>query len=489
MTDQEPLRHVPYDIAVEQALLGSFFVDNRTIDVASADLDESHFYDPMHQRLFNMIVQLQTEGEVTPLIVSSCMQSDPGLAEVGGHAYLAGLAQAAPAFSNVSGYVRILRELTTRRALIRIGEDMVNAAYEPPHETSAQSIADGATEAILQAGRETGRVIVPAYDLALESLQEAEDIANGKPVPMIRTGLARVDNEIGGFRGGDLIVIAGKSGMGKSALMGSLGRSTALSGIPTIVFSLEMQRRQWIERMVCDIDFSTAEKAMWYSRVRNGRLSADEFGRFYAAAQKLHSLPFEIHDDGDLTIQQISSRARAFKAKHGHKLGLVILDYLQKVEPAQGRRDRSREQEVNAIAAGAKSTAKLLGWPLVAGSQLNEGDTTRSKDEQRPQAKDVRESKGILNEADMILLPYRPAYYVMKRKPMDALPGDPMHLAWQSELKACRNRMELIVGKNRHGRECDIELFCEMGANAVRDEAPMYLSPEREEVQKGLEFV
>lgn len=473
---KEPAKHAPWDIDVEQALLGALLKDNRRIDLVAADLESRHFYDPLHQRLYDMIVYLQTEGDVTPLILHSVMKADAGVVETGGIAYFDALAAACPAIPDVVYYSKILRDLAFRRDLIRIGEELAIAALEPPVDSPAQAIADFATEALLQAGADTSKPVLTPYEIAMETVRELEATRGGKPPPGVLTGLDKLDREIGCLRGGDLITVLAKSGMGKSAMMGALALNMARAGVPVIFFSLEMTRNQLVERMVCDLDFDTAEKAMWYSRVRNHRLSDEEFSRFVLGGQRLKELPLEICDEDGLTMAQISARARAFVAKWGKhadgtpRLGAIIGDYLQIVEPADAR--ENRERQVARICRGAKSLAKRTGWPNIWGSQMNERDESRSGDERRPRASDARESKAIMNESDLMLSPYRPAVAVENRKPLEAQHGDSAHLAWAAELKAVRNRFELLALKNRHGRRFDLELWCDMGASAIRDEAP-----------------
>jgi replicative DNA helicase len=466
----ESLAHDPWDINCEQHLLGACLRDNSHIPLASADLDGAHFYDPLHGRLFDTITHLSADGPVTPVLLHAVLKSDPGVVETGGLAYLEALYSGAPSRPPIREYVAVLLDLAMRRELMRIADDLRREATEPPSDGTARQVADRATEALLSAGRASAPPPITPYEIAQESLRECEAVAQGKVAPMIKTGWARLDDEIGGLRGGDLVVVPAKSGMGKSAFLGGMALNAARAGVPTLVFSLEMTRRQWVERMVCDIDFDTARKAMWYSRVRNGRLTAEEFDRFFLASGKLDGLPLEIHDSDDVTIQQIQSRARAFKAKHAGKMGLILLDYLQIVAPTDAR--ENRERQVGIIARGAKSMAKMLDWPVVAGSQMNEGGAMRSKEEQRPQAADVRESRGVMNEADLMLSPYRPAWFVENRKP-DASPGDPAWVAWKAELAGVQNRFDLLCLKNRNGRRFDLELFCEMGASAIRDEAPL----------------
>lgn len=486
----DPLKHQPYDLDVEMALLGALFRDNRRIDTVAAELEPRHFWDPLHQRMFDMICYLQTEGEVTPIILHSVMKTDAGVIETGGIAYFDALAAACPALPNVREFGKILKDLAYRRDLIRIGEELATAALDNPVDSPAQQIADIATEALLQAGSDTAKPSLTPREIAQETIRELEATKGGKSPPGVLTGFGKLDREIGCLRGGDFITILAKSGMGKSALMGALALNMARAGTPVLFFSLEMTRNQLVERMVCDIDFDSAEEAMWYSRVRNHRLSDREFSRFVLASQHLQDLPLEICDEDGLTMAQISARARAFKAKWGNhadgteRMGAIIGDYLQIVEPADPR--DNRERQVARIARGGKSLAKRLNWPVIFGSQMNERDESRSGDERRPRASDARESKAIMNESDLMLSPYRPAVAVENRKPLDALPGDTADITWKSELKAVRNRFELLALKNRHGRRFDLELWADMGASAIRDEAPYRAKTEPEQAAADL---
>lgn len=477
--------HEPYSIDLEQAILGICLRDNAQIDIAAADLTSQDFYDPLHARMFDMLLALMGDGDaVTPLILHSVMKSDPGIIETQGLVYLTSLYQAAPAIPTMRTWIKGMKDLALRRQLLKISQALAESATAPPSEMTARQSAEAATEALLAAGRDTARPILTIREIAAESILEAEGLKQGKSLPIVRTGFEKLDDEIGGLRGGDLCIIMGKSGSGKSALMGGVSRYTAQNGIPTIVFSLEMMRRQWIERMVCDLDFDTAAKPMWYSRVRNGRLSDDEFSRFVLASQQTDGWPFEIHDDDDLTASQISARARAFAAKHRDKMGLVVIDYLQIVQPADDK--ENRERQVARIARALKSLGKRLGWPVIAGSQMNESDAQRAKEEKRPQASDARESRGIMNEADLMLAPWRPAYFVERRKPMDTPDDSPAMKAWWGELREVRNKFDLLCLKNRHGRTFDVSLWAEIGSSAVRDQAPMRLRPAEERAADDL---
>lgn len=470
MTEQK-VDAEPQDVEIEQFTLGALIVRNELIDVVADELRSDHFFDPLHARIFDTMLSLRVDGEVTPEILASVMKRDPAWEElkITPREYLRTLALAAPHNSAVKEYSKLIIEYSLRRDLLHIGDEIARRAIK---EQRASRIAEDATEQLLMLGRDTVAKPIPAYDIAMQSLKDVEAIQKGESAPIVQTGLRKLDDELGGLRGDDLIVVSAKSGMGKSALMGCIALNTARNGVPTLVISIEMARKQWIERMVCDLDFGTHPKPLFYSKIRNGRVSAEEFTRFAEAAKDLHNLPFEIRDDGDLTIAQITSIARAFKAKHQHKMGIVFIDYLQIVNPGDSR-ERSREQQVNSIARGAKALAKLLHWPVVVGSQMNEDATNRAKEERRPQAEDVRESKGIMNEADLMLSPWREAFFIERRKPLGEAPSSPAWENWNVEWKAKKNRFDLLTLKNRHGHRPDIELYAEMGASAIRDEAPV----------------
>jgi len=491
---QELADYAPHSVEIEQALIGSMMRHPALIDEACAEINGDHLFDPLHARLFDMLVALHADGDKpTPLIVHSVMKSDAGLIEAGGMGYLEALWGVAPAIVTMKAWIRTILDLHLRRQLQGIASSLASGAVAPPSEVTARETAEQAVEALLQAGRVGAKPILSIREIAAESIQEIEDAKHGKPIPMVKTGLAKVDALIGGLRGGDVAIIMGKPGWGKSALKGSISRNTAKAGVPTLVFSLEMQRRQWIERMMCDEDFDTAERPMWYSRIRNGKLSDEEFQRFILASQNTDDWPFQINDEDGLTISQIAAQARAFAAKYGRhedgspRIGIIFIDYMQIIRPMDDR--APREQQVNQIARGVKALAKRLNWPVVVGSQMNEDDKQRSAQEKRPQAGDARESKGIVNEADFIFAPWRQAIFIERRKPMGASPGDPEWDAWAADMREARHRMDLLCLKARHGNTFDVELYADMAASAIRDEAPRRRSVPSPEEQAAADLL
>lgn len=476
--DQPEASPLPYDIDLEQALLGVLMVDSHWFDKAMLDLRPEHLYDPLHQRLYTAMVGLWTKGiSVTPLTVSSVMEGDAGFIEVGGSGYVIGLARAAPPLGNVQGYIRLIADKALRRDLIRIGEDVIVAASINTQEVNvAPLIASQAADALFQAASNgEAKPAVVMMSVADSVLKQHELRFKGQRFPTVKTGLSMLDTELGGFRGGDLIGIAGRSGMGKSSVLGGIALGAAMAKHPVLIFSLEMVKDQWVERTLCDLDLYSADanKPLEYSKFRNGTANLEEFDRAALSMQKLHGLSLYIIDDDHLTIEDITVRARAFAIAHG-PLGLCVVDYTQIVRPSSNGRDRTREQEVAHIARGLKSLAKKLGWVVVAGIQLlNKGLGKGVEAERRPSAQDIRESGGIENECDVILATYRPAWFLQQRRAEAKAASEAEFQQWQAEYKLAKHKFELLCLKNRHGRRFDLELWCDMSASAVRDQRPI----------------
>lgn len=488
--EQEAYRHVPYDIEVEQALLGAMLLKPRAIDTAAAEITAEAFYDPLHARLFDMIVYLSTEGDVTPIIVHAVMKSDPGLVEVGGMKYLAGLLSVAG--DHVQRLSKIVLELHQRRALIQIGEGLVNEAFESPRESPSRGIADKATERLLGLGAAVRAPMISAYQSAMESARQIEEIWRGES-PGITTGLEKVDQDIGTMRPTDFIVIPAKPGMGKSALMAGVALHAALAGFPVKVFSLEMTRQQWVDRNVCDLDFDRNLGPLPYGGVRNGFINRkgeyerDYLDRYVLASARLDDITsnYEIDEEVGLTVQQINARSRAFMAKHKGKPCLIVVDYIQKVEPLD--HSENRERQVARVAMGLKGLAKREGCVVLAGSQLNEDDQKRSADNQRPRSSDVRESKVIIQEADLVLSPWRPLVAIINRKPLLAHRDSAEWTKWLSDYRDNKHKFELLGLKHRHGQQRDIELHCDMAASVIRDREPIIVqSAEAERAQADM---
>jgi replicative DNA helicase len=460
--EQEAYRHVPYDIDVEQALLGAILVDNRAIERVSPLLRADHFYDPLHQRLYEVVTASFERGGmiITPLTLHAAMKADPGLMEVGGLGYLANLAQAAPALPNVRDYARILHDLALRRALIQIGEDVVNTAYEAPHEKPPKVQIEEAEKALYRIS-ETARTgegpvdFAEALKRAVESAERAHD--RGGRISGVSSGFADLDSLLGGLQPSDLLILAGRPGMGKTALATNIAFNAARyyaqdieagaavpKGAPVLFFSLEMAAQQLSARILSE------QTEIEMSKIRSGRFSEMEWERFVLKMQDLSILPLYIDDTGGISIAQIAARARRFRREK--EIGLIVIDYLQLIEPT--RRQDNRVQEITEVTKGLKTLAKELNVPVLALSQLSRG--VDSRDDKRPVLSDLRESGSIEQDADVVMFVYREAYYLKTRKPDE---DDPEFTKWSEKMDRLGHLADLLVEKHRHGPTTRIELF------------------------------
>jgi replicative DNA helicase len=460
--EQELYRHVPYDIEIEQALLGAILVDNAVLERVSSALKAEHFYDPLHQRIYEaMHAQFERGGMViTPLTLNAALKADPGLIEVGGHAYLSGLAAAAPAMPNVRDYATILHDLAVRRGLIHIGEDIVNGAYEAPHEKPPQAQIEEAEKALYRLS-DTARYGEGPLDFAeslRRTIQSAERAqARGGRISGVASGFSDVDSLLGGLQPSDLVILAGRPGMGKTSLATNMAFHAARAyvqdmeagaeqsrGAPVLFFSLEMAAQQLSARILSE----QTEIEMW--KIRNGKFAESEWEKFVLTMQELSTLPLYIDDTGGISIAQIAARARRLKREK--KIGLIIIDHIQLVTSA--RRAENRVQEITEISKGLKVLAKDLDVPVIALSQLSRG--VDSRDDKRPVLSDLRESGSIEQDADVVMFVYREEYYLKSREPEA---GTPEHGKWMEKLERTHRRAELMVEKHRHGATNKVELF------------------------------
>jgi replicative DNA helicase len=460
--DQEVIRQLPYDIDVEQALLGAILNDNYYLDGVVGSVKSDHFYDPLHQRLYEAIERLWGKGHaVTALTLKSVMVGDDGFAEVGGFSYLKNLSQSASALPNVKDYVRIISDLAMRRTLIHVGEDLVNNAYEASLDFTPQRQIEEAERALYVVA-EKGRFGEGprGFDTALaEAVTSAEQaMARGGQISGVSTGFNDLDSLLGGLHASDLIIIAGRPGMGKTALATNMAFHAArlrakdkadgaqpMRGSPVLLFSLEMAASQLSARVLSE------QTEIEMRKIRTGRLSDPEWDRFVQTAQVLGDLPLYIDDTGGISIAQIAARSRRLKREKN--IGLILVDYLQLIEPAS-RRHENRVQEVSEITKGLKTLAKELSVPVVALSQLSRGVDNR--DDKRPVLSDLRESGSIEQDADVVMFVYREEYYLKSREPEA---GTSEHADWMEKMERCHRKAEILVEKHRHGPTNKVELF------------------------------
>jgi replicative DNA helicase len=454
---EELIAHTPHNLEAEQALLGALLFDNAAYERLSDQLNASHFYEPFHARLFAVIEEHIRKGQLAePIMLLERFKRDPAFEELGGIRYLADLVDRAPPAANAAEYARVIYDLALRRELIRIGGDIANnASHGDPAKTARDQIetAEQQLYSLAESGSSsTG--FVPFAD-ALRGAVEmaAEAFSRDGGLAGVSTGLADLDQKLGGLHPSDLLILAARPSMGKTALAVNIafhvarnyawepqpdGSRKTVNGGVVAFFSLEMSAEQLAMRLLADVSGVSSD------RLRKGEIDASEFGRVRDAAIEIQSSPLYIDDTGGLSLPKLTARARRLKRQGG--LDLVVIDYLQLVTTGNAGGGENRVQEVSMITQGLKALAKELGVPVIALSQLSR--QVESREDKRPQLSDLRESGSIEQDADVVMFIFRESYYKSRAEPRE---GTAEHLAWQEEMDRIRNIAEVIIGKQRHG--------------------------------------
>ncbi len=447
---------LPHNIEAEQALLGALMFDNAVFERLSDRLRGYHFYEPFHQRLFSLIEEYVQKGLLAePAILMERFKADPAFEEIGGLRYLADLVDRAPPAANAPDYARVIYDLALRRELIRIGGEIIVQA--PQAEIEADTQIEEA-EAKLYNLAETGKPssgFIPFSDAVAAAVEMAgEAYSREGKLAGLSTGLDDLDRQIGGLHKSDLIILAGRPSMGKTALATNIafniarryqfqvepgGARKAASGGVVAFYSLEMSSEQLAMRILADASGISSDK------LRKGEINATDYGRLREAAAEISHAPLHIDATGGLMLSKLAARARRLK-RQPHGLDCIIVDYLQLVTTGEGSREQNRVQEVSAITQGLKALAKELNVPVIALSQLSR--QVEQREDKRPQLSDLRESGSIEQDADIVMFVYRESYYKGRAEPRE---GSPEHLEWQEEMDRLRGQAEVIIGKQRHG--------------------------------------
>ena len=448
--------HAPANIEAEQALLGILLYDNAAFERVTDHLHGRHFFEPFHGRLYDAIQSHVRRGQLAePILLAEQFQRDPAFEDLGGVRYLADMVDRAPPAANAPDYGRVIYDLALRRDLIRIGGDIAAMAQAGDPEMSGPQQIEAA-EQQLYALAETGAVNGGLVDFrdalagAVEMAAEAYSRDGG--LSGLSTGLADLDQKLGGLHPSDLIILAARPSMGKTSLAANIafnvakryawepqpdGTRKTVNGGVVAFFSLEMSAEQLGMRLLAEATEVPSDK------IRKGEISASEYGRIRDAAQELSEAPLYIDPTGGISIAKLAARARRLKRTVG--LELIVVDYLQLVTAGDGRVE-NRVQEVSQITQGLKSLAKELSVPIIAAAQLSR--QVENREDKRPQLSDLRESGSIEQDADVVMFIYREAYYMSRIEPKE---GTAEHLTWQEKLDPIRNLAEVIIGKQRHG--------------------------------------
>ncbi len=460
LRNQQPVEttpHAPANIEAEQALLGILLYDNGAYERFTDQLHSGHFFEPFHGRLFAAVEQHIRRGQLAePILLAEQFQADAAFIEMGGLRYLADLVDRAPPAVNAADYARVIRDLSLRRDLIRIGGEIAAAAQVgDPELTSREQIE--AAEQRLYTLAETGQAstgLTPFSDALAGAVNMAGEAYNRDGgLSGLATDLTDLDQKLGGLHPSDLVILAARPSMGKSALATNIAfniarryafeplpdgsRKTASGGVVAF-FSLEMSAEQLAMRLLAEVTEVPSDK------IRKGEITAAEYGRIRDASIEIGEAPLYIDDTGGISLGKLAARCRRLKRTIG--LDLIVVDYLQLVTIAEGTRVENRVLEVSQITQGLKALAKELSVPVVAAAQLSR--QVENRDDKRPQLADLRESGSIEQDADVVMFIYREAYYLSRTEPKE---GTADHLAWQEKIDPVRNLAEVIIGKQRHG--------------------------------------
>lgn len=420
-------RTPPQNVEAEQAVLGSIMIERDALIAVSERLSPDDFYRPAHQKIFEAVITLNESGEPVDLItVTAWLQDKKWLEDIGGVTYLANLASAVPSAANVDYYASLVEEKALLRRLIRAATQIATSGYSGDEEAAA--LIGDAEKRILEISQRQGKgAFKPIKDVLMETFERIEFLHTHKGnITGIPTGFVDLDKMTSGLQRSDLIILAARPAVGKTAFALNLAQNVAVRAGQTVaIFSLEMGASQLVQRMIC------AEANIDAGRMRTGSFDDEDWRKLTMAISSLSEAPIYIDDTAGITVTDIRAKCRRLKIEHG--LGLILIDYMQLI---QGRGKESRQQEVSEISRTLKLIARELDVPVIALSQLSRG--VEQRQDKRPMLSDLRESGSIEQDADIVAFLYRDDYY-------DA----------DTEKK---NIVEVIIGKQRSGPTGTVEL-------------------------------
>jgi replicative DNA helicase len=458
VADASATEALPHNVEAEQQLLGAILVNNDIYDRVAALIRAEHFFDPVHQRIYEIAAaRIQKNALASPVTLKAFMEDDAGLKELGGAAYLVRLAGAAISSFAARDYAQMIYDLAVRRELIQLGRDISDRAAKVDLASEPREQITEAEQRLYKLGEQG--VAERGFQSFLKAVTDAVNVANaayqrGGGLAGISTGLVDLDKKLGGLHESDLLILAGRPSMGKTSLATNIafniakayrrgrkpdGSEGAVEGGVVGFFSLEMSAEQLAARILSEASEVPSEQ------IRRGDMTETEFRRFVEAAKDLESCPLYIDDTPALPISQVAARARRLKRTHG--LDVLMIDYLQLLKGSAKSSEANRVQEVSEITQGLKAIAKELNIPVIALSQLSR--QVENREDKRPQLSDLRESGSIEQDADVVMFVFREEYYREREKPADH-ELDKM-AAWQEVMEKCHGVAEVIIGKQRHG--------------------------------------
>ena len=445
---------LPSNIEAEQALIGSILVNNDIIDEISNIVNHKNFYDPLHSKIYNLIENLHNKGMIAnPITLKNSFENDAALSEIGGTEYLVKLTRFSSSVKQSIDYAKIVHEKFVKRELVQISETLSDEAVDETIDKTGENIIQDTEKSLFDlAERGTFHQSFLKFNQALDQTIEMATNAmkSDHGIVGVPTGLNDLDERLGGLHKSDLVIIAGRPSMGKTALATNIGYYAAKKILDDnkkssiAFFSLEMSSEQLSTRILSE------QSRIKSNDIRRGKVTEEEFNRLIETSRNIHDLPLYIDETPAITISTLSNRARRIKRLFG--LDLIIVDYIQLMTTSSKRYD-GRVQEISEITQGLKALAKELSVPVLALSQLSRA--VEQRDDKKPQLSDLRESGSIEQDADVVMFVFREEYYLERKEPKL---GTIEHGEWQAKMNEIIGSADIIIGKQRHGPTGNIQV-------------------------------
>ncbi len=445
---------LPSNIEAEQALIGSILVNNDIVDEISNIVNHKSFYDPLHSKIYNLIENLHNKGMIAnPITLKNSFENDAALSEIGGTEYLVKLTRFSSSVKQSIDYAKIVHEKFVKRELVQISETLSDEAVDETIDKTGENIIQDTEKSLFDlAERGTFHQSFLKFNQALDQTIEMATNAmkSDHGIVGVPTGLNDLDERLGGLHRSDLVIIAGRPSMGKTALATNIGYYAAKKILDDnkkssiAFFSLEMSSEQLSTRILSE------QSRIKSNDIRRGKVTEEEFNRLIETSRSIHDLPLYFDETPAITISTLSNRARRIKRLFG--LDLIIVDYIQLMTTSSKRYD-GRVQEISEITQGLKALAKELSVPVLALSQLSRA--VEQRDDKKPQLSDLRESGSIEQDADVVMFVFREEYYLERKEPKL---GTIEHGEWQAKMNEIIGSADIIIGKQRHGPTGNIQV-------------------------------
>ena len=461
-----PQKQMPCNIEAEQAVIGSILVSNDIFDEVSLLIDSQKFFDPIHIKIYETIEKLISKGLLAnPITLKNHFENNEGLKELGGQEYLIKITKFSTSVKQAVDYAKIVNEMHRRRELIKISENVLYECSDNAEiNTSSEEIIQNAEKSLFdlaerghfnQSFMKFENALKQTIEMAKNAYQNEEGIVG------VPTGLVDLDSRLGGMHKQDLIIIAGRPSMGKTALATNIAFHAAKNiekkGTKSTVafFSLEMSSEQLSTRILSE------QSRIRSNDIRRGKVSEKEFEQFIETSKNIFELPLYIDETPAITIAAISNRARRIKRLYG--LELIVVDYIQLMK-SSGAKEYNRVQEISEITQGLKALAKELDVPVLALSQLSRA--VEQRDDKKPQLADLRESGSIEQDADVVMFVFREAYYLERKEPTL---GSIEHAEWRQKMDEVSSLAEIMISKQRHGPTGNVKVEFEAMYTKFKD--------------------